>query len=157
VSSRSILLSVLLLAAQPVSSTVKNVWFCFSDCGARQLALQVTFDGASLYSSKVPICQASPASKGEETRISLVLKPRRDIKWKWGNRDDNPITPAGHRLLVELWEAGADSDALLIGVSVSDGHQIYENTIHIAFPEKSSSTEIATGLVVSTTPAPAGK
>lgn len=98
----------------------------------------------------------SAASRGESKNISLRMKPNRAIKWE-GYRDDNPVTRAGYSLTVDLWEAGADPDDLLIGVSVSDGHQIYMNTIYVAFPDKPSSTEIATGLVVSTQPVSAGK
>ena len=158
-SSRFILIFILLLIARPASSQPNRVWFWFSNCGPQQLALNVTFDGSSLYRANIPICQAtrtSTKSHAERRNISFAFKPSRAIKWE-GYRDDNPVTSAGHPLTIDLWEAGADPDDLLIGVSVSDSHQIYMNTIHIAYPDKPSSSEIATGLVVSMAPISAAK
>ena len=61
-------------------------------------------------------------------------------------------TAAGRPLEVDLWEAGADPDALLIGAAVSDGDTLRMNTIHIAYPTKRAETEIAGGLFVVSNP-----
>jgi hypothetical protein len=133
----------------------ESVWFWFANCGARALVLDVKLDGATLYSSTIPICQATrdgAESQGESRKVSFPFRPHRAIKWS-GYRDSDVTTDASRPLHVDLWQAGADPNDLLIGVSVSDGKSIYMNTIYIAYPEKRSSTEIATGLVISTRPA----
>ncbi len=51
-----------------------------------------------------------------------------------------------------FWQAGADPDALLIGVSFVASDTILMNTIHISHLNKRESSEIAKGLVVVTYP-----
>jgi hypothetical protein len=56
------------------------------------------------------------------------------------------------RVPVLIWQAGADPDVLVIGLSFSDGHMIYMNTLHIAHPSQRDESEVATGLTVVTYP-----
>jgi hypothetical protein len=116
--------------------------------------LELKLDGALLYRSTIPICQApreSTESQGESKKISFVIQPRRTIRWS-GYRDDAPTTRAKQPLKVDLWQSGADPNDLLIGMSVSNGRQIYMNSIHIAYPNKQSSTEMEKGLTIDTHP-----
>jgi hypothetical protein len=144
--------------AMGVSSVASNqeerVWFWFSSCGATQLVLQAELDGRLLYNETIPICRATrdgDVSTHQNNTISFPAKPARQIRWQ-GYRDDEPVTKAGHSLQVDLWQAGVDPNDLLIGVTVSDRHQIYMNTIHIAYPDKPSTTTLADGFVISTHP-----
>jgi hypothetical protein len=132
----------------------ERVWYWFSNCGAVKLDLEVSLAGKLVYSSAIPICRAerdSDASTGHSRALSFQIKPSRPLKWE-GYRDDEPITRAGQALTVDVWQAGTDPGALLMGVSVSDRRQIYMNTLHIAYPDKQSSTTVADGFVVSTRP-----
>jgi len=149
---------VLAMAVRPAASQ-EHVWFWFANCGTGALVLEVKLDGALLYKSTIQICQASrdsAESRAENKKIAFPLKPLRAITWS-GYRDTDVTTKAGHALDMNLWQAGADPNDLLLGVSVSDSHSIYMNTIHLAYPEKPNSTEIAKGLVVSTHPATTGQ
>src|SRR5690349_15922023 len=140
------------------SSAEERVWFWFSSCGATKLVLQVKLDAQLVYSSTIPICRRerdSDGGSGETKTLSFTSKPTHPIKWE-GYRDDEPVTKAGTALTVDLWQAGADPGALLIGVTVSDSQQIYMNTIHIAYPDRPSSTTLADGFVIDTHPSPAG-
>jgi hypothetical protein len=52
-----------------------------------------------------------------------------------------------------IWEAGADPDALTLGVSFVNGNRILTNTVHIAHPAARNESVVATGLVIRTYPA----
>jgi hypothetical protein len=141
--------------SRPVVGQEQRVWFWFADCKSGALVLEVKLDGTLLQNYTIPICQANRDSvegRAESRKISFPLQSSRAIKWS-GYRAGSVITKAGHRLDVDLWQAGADPTDLLLGVSVSDSQSIYMNTIHIAYPEKPNSTVIAKGLVVTTRPA----
>jgi hypothetical protein len=156
VRSRFAALSCVLAMASclPASSQEERVWFWFSSCGPSKLVLQAKLDSQLIYGATIPICRKErdrDDGSGENKTLSFSAKPAHAIKWE-GYRDDNPITKAGTALTLDLWQAGADPGALLIGVTVSDGHQLYMNTIHIAYPDKPSSTVLADGLVIDTRP-----
>jgi hypothetical protein len=53
---------------------------------------------------------------------------------------------------MDIWEAGAAPDALILGVSVRGPKIALVNTLMIAKPEALSTTEIATGLTITTHP-----
>jgi hypothetical protein len=146
---------VLAAAIRPVGSQEQLVWSWFASCDSKELILDVSLDGVLLYNSAIQICRVhrgAPEGRGARKRIAFSFHPRRAITWSgYQNADVN--TAAGQTLKMDLWEAGADPDELLLGVSVSDKHTIYMNTIHPASPDKPKSTEIARGLVVSTRPA----
>lgn len=138
----------------PVSSQEQGVWFWFSSCGASKLVLQAKLDSQVLYSATIPICRrerVDDARSGEAKTLSFFAKSVRAIRWQ-GYRDDEPVTKAGTPLTIDLWQAGAEPSALLIGVTVSDEHQIYMNTIHVAYPDRQSTTVLAKGLIIETHP-----
>jgi hypothetical protein len=151
-----ILGGVIAMAGQPAVSQEQRVWFWFASCGPEALVLEVKLDGTLLYSSTIPLCRANRgADRGESPKISFSVQPRRAIEWS-GYRDVDVTTTAGHSLHLDLWQAGADPDDLLIGISVSDVDSLYMNAIYIAYPKEPNSMEIAKGLVVSTHPARPG-
>jgi hypothetical protein len=71
--------------------------------------------------------------------------------WK-GYRDYDDTTRAREPVEGDVWEAGAESDVLLLGVSFSTGDRIVMNTIHIAHPGSPDTTAIADGLLILTYP-----
>ncbi len=54
---------------------------------------------------------------------------------------------------LQIWEAGADPDELLIGVVAEAQDGLHMNTIHIAHPLATDTTEVADGLLLITAPA----
>ena len=137
---------VLALPPSLTSSDEGPVWFWFSECGGPSMTLEVRLS--------IPLCHAqreSVHSRRLEHAIHFTFRPRRSIRWT-GYRDEDEKTAAGRPLEVDLWEAGADPDALLIGAAVSDGDTLRMNTIHIAYPTKRAETEIAGGLFVVSDP-----
>lgn len=133
------------------------VWFWFATCGGPAMTLEVQLDGRTLYKSTFPLCRAvrkSPASQGQTARVEFHLHPGRAIRWS-GYRDEPETTKPGQTIEADLWQAGADPDALLIGISFSSRSTIYMNTILVAHPHRRDETTLAKGLVVTTYPAAA--
>ena len=59
-------------------------------------------------------------------------------------------TPAKVAVEGNIWEAGSESDSVLLGISFSTKDQVLLNTLHIAEMGRTSSSELAPGLIVKT-------
>ena len=131
-----------------------TVWYWFATCGGPTMALEVQLDGVRLYQASFPVCRAdraSPQSQGEAARFSFWFEPRRAIVWT-GYRDRPDSTSAHQRVEGDVWQAGADSGDLVLGLSFMTPSRIMMNTTHIARPGAPDTTVIARGLVVLTYP-----
>jgi hypothetical protein len=153
-----ILLRVMLLAGAvggpALPSQEGPVWFWFTSCGGPAMNLEVRLDQKVLYKSSFPLCRAersSVHSQGQARKLHFVFRPRRAIVWQ-GYREEDDTTDANQRIEGDIWLAGADPDALLMGISFSSHDSIYLNTIHIAHPARRDQSEVASGLVVITNP-----
>jgi hypothetical protein len=149
------LVAAALLVTPRAEESEGPVWSWFATCDGPALGVEVQFDTATLFKSVIPLCQAKrtgPASQGQRTgSIHFLFKPERVIVWE-GYRGAPDKTKAGQVLQVDIWQAGADPDDLLLGVSVSDAQTIYMNTIHIAHPSRRDESQIAKGLKLITYP-----
>lgn len=122
--------------------------------GSHGLAIDVPLDAQSVYHAEVPICRTvrtSGATRQENDGFSFTFTTVRQITFS-GHRSANDVVPAGTQLKMDIWDAGAAPDALILGVSVSGPKIALVNTLVIAKPEAVSSTEIATGLAITTRP-----
>ena len=54
----------------------------------------------------------------------------------------------------DIWEAGGDPDDLILGISFDTGKQVLLNTLHVARPEKQTSSKLDKGLFITTYPVP---
>jgi hypothetical protein len=64
--------------------------------------------------------------------------------------------PRGELLEGNIWEAGADDDAVILGVSFSGLHRVWLNSLYMLDPDKPSETLFAPGLIFRTRPSPPG-
>lgn len=132
-------------------------WYWFAACGGPAMTLEVQLHGQLLFRSTFPICMAEPggaAEQGTLGRQEFYFHPERNIEWKGGG-DDNIVSELNSSVEGNIWLAGSESYALLIGIAFSDGQRILMNTIHIAKPDTRSETRITDELTVSTFPAEA--
>jgi hypothetical protein len=150
--------SALALALLPVSvagqgrTSAPNeiVWHWFGDCpGSDSIFLEVHFDGKSLYSSTFPICQTRRAGIKPEAQQRILqfrfdAEPRR---FRAQNRATGTQPIEGN-----IWEAGRERQAILLGVSFSTEQQVLLNTIHAARADSPSRSERVRGLVITTRP-----
>jgi hypothetical protein len=54
----------------------------------------------------------------------------------------------------DIWQVGGEPDALILGISFDTKKQILLNTLHIARPEKQTSSELDKGLFITRNPVP---
>ena len=120
------------------------------------MKLEVRLDQKIIFATSFPVCRLADADaeKGyENKRLKFSFKAGRPIVWK-GYRDDQPASTAGQNIDCDIWMAGADPTAVIIGISFSRPDTILMNTLHIAVPSEKKSSEIEDGLVVLTFPQP---
>jgi hypothetical protein len=131
------------------------VWFWFEECGMRPMEVELTLDGKPLFTATFPICRrerrAAPRASSKERRIvEFAFVPQRSIVWEGYLEQDN-VTAAGQVVDVDLWQAGAEADGLLFGVTFSVGNTLYMNTLLAARADgEENSAEIEPGLRLTT-------
>jgi hypothetical protein len=136
-----------------------DVWGWFASCKTPEMSLEVRLDRKVIYKSTVPICQAERSTFHRDSDHQLLrfsFTPRRAIVWKGYRDNDSNTTAPNQPIEGNVWLAGSDPDALLLGVSFSMRRTGYMNTIHIAHPFQRDQTEIASGLFVITKPVSLG-
>ncbi len=146
--------AALLAASTPFVSGDSPVWFWFSTCRGPLMAIEVRLDEVTLYKGSFPSCLASRTSshsQGQASRLEFVFRPERAIVWE-GYREEADTTAPNDRIECNLWQAGADPDVMVIGVTFLDRRKIYMNTLHIIKPSERSQTDVADGLLVITYP-----
>jgi hypothetical protein len=129
---------------------MEKLWFWFGDCSnGKMMGLQVLIEGKSIYHMPFRACQMDGTDEinNQERRIKATFH-----------------FPGGHTFQSEyhtrkaetiegtIWQAGADPDAILLGVSFMANNQVLLNTIHIAKPGKNTELTLDTGLVMKTYP-----
>ena len=151
VSSLIKLTVLLAFITAPVFASDEPAWFWFEGSGDKKLGVEVSLDGVILHRATFPILKrlryASTPSEKKVIHFSFVLK--RAIKWE-GYRDDDNVTAAGTRIEADIWQAGADADDFILGLTFEANNQLYMNTLHFAFVGREERSEIEKGLVVRT-------
>jgi hypothetical protein len=131
-----------------------SVWFWFASCGGPVMTVEIWFDRHLLSQTTTPLCKATRSSTfegGEHGAVSYTFIPGRRIVWR-GYRNNHDTTRASERITGDIWQAGADSGDILLGVSFMAPSRITMNTIHIAHPTRADTSVIASGLAVITYP-----
>ena len=129
-----------------------TVWYWFATCGGPAMTLEIHLDKTTLYKATFPICKAgrkSEASQGQTGRVEFAFTPKRALLWE-GYRERSDLSVPNQPLEVNLWQAGAEPDSLVIGVSVADRDKVLMNTVHIAPAARRGETTIAKGLMIET-------
>lgn len=128
------------------------VWYWFQSCAEKAtMGIEVTVDGKSVFKSSFPICKTTnpPADDrdGKQKILAFTFKGGRTFQGEYQ-------TTSGETVEGNIWQAGADADDLLLGVSFvsKKQNQILLNTIQIAQPDRRSVEEVDTGIFVETFP-----
>jgi hypothetical protein len=130
------------------SSEPERVWYWFADCnGGKMMGVEVFIDGASIYHSEFLAClrDRNGATSNSQRRIEFHIPGGRTFQGRY--RTNKAETIEG-----TLWQAGADPDAMLLGLSFATKDQVLLNSIHIADPAKSTESTVDPGIVVKTRP-----
>jgi hypothetical protein len=128
------------------SSAPTGTWHWFESCGGTtKLGLVVLIDGKAVYRSRFSVCRNNgPTPTAEERKIVFHFKGGRIFQGEYRTLPTQTIE-------ANVWQAGADPDTLLLGVTfVSD--RVLLNTIHLAKPGSPSESQMDRGIVVKTFP-----
>ncbi len=129
------------------------LWFWFEKCGQPPLKIEVLVEGKVVLDSKVDICRRARSGVLPESQDHLTVKFKAARDFSWENYVEGLKTKAGMELELDMWQAGAEPDALTIGVVVTTSKQIYTHTYHVALPSGRVESEIAAGVLVRSAPA----
>ena len=127
-------------------SATTGTWHWFESCDhSKNLGLIVKLDGEPIYRSKFPVCRNNgPTPTAQERKIVFHFKGGHVFQGEYRTSRTQTIE-------ANIWQAGADPDALLLGVTfVSD--RVLLNTSHIAKSDGTSVSQLDSGIVVKTFP-----
>ena len=142
------LLTATAVAQQPSPSPESPdvVWTWSKECrGNHKLGITVRLHSKVLYRGVVPICRGS--RNGENGRAEFHFAGGHLFQGEYGTRSADLIEG-------DIWQAGGEPDALILGISFDTKKQILLNTLHIAKPDKQVSSELDKGLFITTYSAP---
>jgi hypothetical protein len=83
----------------------------------------------------------------EDGRVEFHFSGGRTFQGKYRTRTTDSIEG-------DIWQAGGEPDALILGISFDTGKQILLNTLHIANPGKQTSSQLDKDLFITTYPVP---
>ena len=129
-------------------------WHWFQNCSEnKSMRLEVLLDGKIIHRSSFPICRSNTGSnpaEGRQRTIAFYFKGGRVFHGEYHTARTQIIEG-------NIWQAGADPDAMLLGVSFSSKKQVLLNTIHAAKSDSVSVSEVDRGIVVRTFPPPGAR
>lgn len=124
------------------------VWDWDARCSSpKQIRIEVTLDGKRMYTTTFGICPASDYPQPMKPQRTLVFKIAGPHKSLFGE-------PRRETLEGNVWQAGRDTDGIVLGVSFAGPKRVWCNSLHVLDPNKASKTVLARGLIVKTTPHP---
>jgi hypothetical protein len=136
-----------LAVAQESSSHRKApdvVWTWSKQCNAKQqLNVLVRLGSRVLYQGFIPICQGSRDTEDGRVDFGFVSGHLFGGQYR---------APGTDKIEGDIWQAGGETDALVLGVSFATKKQILLNTLHVASTDKKTSSELDKGLSITTYP-----
>ena len=137
-------------ARQPPAAP-ESLWSWFGACDKKlHMGIEVQLDGKVIHRSTFPICPIKDRSEEVAKTVEFSFKGGHLFQGEYQ-------TAASETIEGEVWQAGTDPGAILLGVSFSTKKQVLLNTIHVAKPYQESVSRIDPGLVVRTFPIVASK
>jgi hypothetical protein len=136
-------------AEQVVLSTPGDVvWQWYDGCSPKQqMRVRVSLEGKVIFSGTFPACQMRRGDIRDESPqkvLEFTFRPKAAI---FGAEFDSLGRP---QIEGNIWRAGGDADALLLGVSFSTPERILLNSVHVARSQESSRFVLARGLTIDT-------
>lgn len=142
----TILLTATAVAQQPTSrrETPEVVWTWSKHCdGTQKLGVTVRLDRKVLYRGVLPICHGS--RNAEDGRVEFHFEGGHLFQGEYRTRSTDSIQG-------DIWQAGGEPDALILGISFYTKNQILLNAVHIARLDRQTSSELEKGLFITTYP-----
>jgi hypothetical protein len=132
------------------SAAKVEVWQWFEGCQPeKQMRVNVLLHGKSLYSAAFPACRMRRGEIPDESPQKVLVFSFQGSAGLFGAE----FRRLGTRDIEgNIWRAGGEPDAILLGVSFATPDQILLNSIHIATARKASRSALARGLIIATSP-----
>ncbi len=143
----------IILAAAPHGGVAQTrsgpdtVWVADGCATGRALRVEVLLADTVIYRTSVTICRRQ-RSQIPQTHWPFSFKPSTRLVWS------NDSTGPDESVSGDIWQAGGEPDALLLGVSLQSHNRILVNGLHVASAYQISRTPVDDDLVVRTTPLP---
>jgi hypothetical protein len=140
------LLTATAVAQQPTArpETPEVVWTWSKQCGDNHtLGVTVQLASKVLYRGVVLICRGT--RNAADGRVEFHFVGGHFFQGKYRTRSTDSIEG-------DIWQAGGESDALILGISFDTKNQILLNTLHIARPDTQTSSELDKDLFITTYP-----
>lgn len=134
---------------QVTPSRAEPVWFWFSDCqNGKIMGVNVVVDGRTVYRSRFRTCQIERTNATTEKQHD-----KKTFRFSGGHTFQN-THPTSNAESVEgnIWQAGAETDGILLGISFVAHDQVLLNTMHLVKPGKSTQSTLDRGVVIETYP-----
>jgi len=150
------LLLCFIAPAAAAAQTHDTVWVWSNECvHPKTLALEVRFDGREVYRTQLPICRAERSAENADG-VSFRFASNRPIVWV-GYRSETGDTSTVGPLQGIIWQAGGESDHLILGVAFTADSTLYMNSLFRALPDRPARDDYARGLEVRTFPVSPGR
>jgi hypothetical protein len=135
--------------AQESSSRPKTpefMWTWSKQCdGKHELGVTVRLERKVLYRGIISICHGN--RDAEDGRVEFHFSGGHLFQGEYLTRSTDAIEG-------KIWQASGESDALILGISFDTKKQVLLNTLHIAKPDKQTSSELDKSLFITTYPVP---
>jgi hypothetical protein len=133
-------------AQQPASQPEPpdTVWTWSQQCGNHhKLGVTVRLGPRVLYRGVLLICRGS--RDAENGRAAFRFAGGHFFQGEYRTHSTDSIEG-------DIWQAGAESDSLILGISFDTGRQILLNTLHCARLDRQTSSKLDKGLFITTYP-----
>lgn len=98
-----------------------------------------------LYKGVLPICRGSRDAENGRAEFHFAGGHLFQSKYRTHSTDS---------IEGDIWQAGGELDALILGISFDTKNQILLNTLHIAKPDMQTSSELNKNIFITTYPVP---
>jgi hypothetical protein len=131
------------------SPTAEPVWFWFGDCRKTvMMGVEIVVEGQAVYHSSFKACRMTRTVANTENE-----RRTRVFYFSGGHIfQDTYRTSTGEKIEGNIWQAGADPDDILLGVSFVAHNQVLLNTLHVVKPGKSTQSKLDRDIVIKTYP-----
>ena len=152
---RICILAIVLIAipsatfSQGSPSHIDRLWFWFGDCpNVKVMGIKIIVEGQTIYRSSFRACRMERSDATTEGQRKI-----RAFHFSGGHTfQDEYRTTMREQIEGNLWQAGADPDGIVLGVSFDAHNQVLLNTIHLVKPGKPTQSVLDRGVVIKTYP-----
>ena len=131
--------------ATPREQKGDGVWIWSKQCssGNRKLRVTVRLRNKVLYRGVIAVCVGS--RDAEDGRVEFKFAGGHVFQGEYRTRSTDSVQG-------DIWQAGGEPDALILGISFATDKQVLLNTLHIARPDRRTSSQLDRGLFITTDP-----